>query len=246
MYDPTVWLGAALLGQAIVVHAAWWAVEYGGSERVRRVDAALAVGRWLYMGVLPLLAVALGVAPLSLAGWVWPNPIGRAVYMAAVAAVLGAGAVVAPARVARPPRPARLPHPSGGRGPAWLADRASDVVLREAHWLFVRAGVVAAAPGWFALPGGTHAALGQAVIGALLVLEAWANPVVRDAARTPSGRWAAAQLGAAAAASHLGWVLGGSAACGLAAHVVVALAGAWLGPRQGTDAFDGVSAVIPV
>lgn len=239
-YDPTAWLGAAILAQAVAVNAGWWMAEQGDPTRARRVDGALALGRWLYMGALPLLAVALGVTPLWMSGWLWPAQYGRAIGMAALAAALGAAAVALPARLARPPR-----LPSGPRA-AWLADRATDVVLREAHWSFVRAGVVAAAPGWFALPAGTHAALGQAVVGALLLLEAWANPAVRHAAQAPAGRWSAAQLGAAAAASHLGWVLGGSAACGLAAHVVVALAAAWLGPRGEAEGFEGVRAVIPV
>lgn len=216
--DATVWLAASLVAAAVVANVAWWAGERAPARRAERMDAGAAVFRWLYLGALPLVALGTGVAPLWLAGWVVPASWPAAVAGAFVAAGAGAAAI-------RLPVAGRTGGPAGvvplRRTPARIAAALADVVLREAHWGFVRAGVVAAAPGWFAVPGGTRIGLGQLAILGVLVLEFWAQPQRRQLATDPDGP--AAAIGASAAASHLGWLLAGSAWAGLAAHTIVAL-----------------------
>lgn len=223
-HDPTVWLGASLAAYAVAVNAAWWAVAHGPADRAARVAAGLAAARWLYLGGLPLAAVALGVAPLWLAGWIRPSDPLAALGGALVAGLAGAAAIVGPwraaaARTAAPRGPAAVPFDA-----ATVGRRAADVVLHEAHWGLVRAGVVAAAPGAFALPGGTLTGIGQLAVAALLLGELLAHPWLRHRALDAQGAWPVARLGVAAAASHLGWTLGGTAAAGLAAHAVVVAA----------------------
>ena len=223
--DASVWLAAALLAYAVAVNAAWWASERAPASLGRRIDAFLAVSRWLYLGGLPLAALGTGVMPLWLAGWTmpasWPVAVAGALLAAGIgAAVLGVAANDGPESARGSDRPG-----GGRRRPSFerLGACCADVVLREAHWGFVRAGVVAAAPGWFAVPGGAYVALGQALILGLLFAEIWVHPHARHAAIDPDGASAASALGVAAAASHLGWMIAGTAGAGLAAHAVVAL-----------------------
>lgn len=223
-HDPTVWLAASLVVGAVAVNAAWWAAAHGPPERAARIAAALAIGRWLYLGGVPLAAVGLGVAPLWLSGWISPAVPWVTGVAATAAAAAGAAAVVVPWRLAGIGCAVAGGTPQGGF--ALLGVRAGDVVLREAHWGLVRAGVVAAAPGWFALPGGAAAGVGQLAVLVLLVGEALANPWLRHAVADRDGAWSFGRLAAAAAASHLGWALGGAAVAGLAAHLAVAIAAA--------------------
>lgn len=223
-HDPTVWLGASLAAYAVAVNGAWWAVAHGPAARAARVAAALAVARWLYLGALPLAAVGLGVAPLWLAGWIPPPDRWAAFVGATVAGLAGVAAVVGPWRAAAARSAAAGLPPAARPGAAAIGARAADVVLHEAHWGLVRAGVVAAAPGAFALPGGTLTGIGQLAVAALLLGEVLAHPWLRHRALDAQGAWGVGRLGVAAAASHLGWTLGGTAAAGLAAHVLVAAA----------------------
>lgn len=247
--DASVWLAAALLAYAVAVNAVWWAGERAPASRGRRIDAFLAVSRWLYLGVLPLAALGMGVMPLWLAGWTMPSSWPVAVTGALLAAGIGAAIL----RVAADVPPAERSYGRSGEGRRRssferLGACCADVVLREAHWGFVRAGVVAAAPGWFAVPGGAYVGLGQALVLGLLFAEIWVHPYARHAAMAPDGARAASAIGVAAAASHLGWMLAGTAGAGLAAHVVVALVALRYPPAGTTappaDALDRPMAVI--
>jgi len=250
--QPLAWATGMLVLHALATGALWAALradvrrlplQHTLQAALRQPHARWSVPlvRGLYLAGIPALALALRVFPTpSHMGFRLPE---QPVWAVCLSLLIGLAAAAVPAvmwpkkprfklaglRGAAPTRQTASDLGSdrdeGSGAAAAVGLLAADVVLREVHWLFVRAVAFSVWPStssaW--LPGTpVGAALWLSLV--LLALEAWSSPFVRASSSDPVGRSIAARSAIAAISSTAAYGLFGSALASAAAHAATRLA----------------------
>lgn len=228
MNQPMLWVSVSILGYVVGSHAAWWFLDPWESVRPRAergllwetAPSWLAILHALYLGGIPLLAIALRSFG-SARTW----GFGRSLETRDVLLAIASGALVAATLrwqahhlSADPSRSAVLSRPTAGEL-GWLMLRG---FAQELHWAFYRAACLS-----IGLPSQTGAVYTSLC---LLAFEEWANPWTRQDWRMPDGPWRMSQQAAAAVLSATVFLCTGSTPLCLLAHFVV-LGAVVSGPR---------------
>jgi hypothetical protein len=215
LFHPAVWVALLLAGRAIAAHHAWLydhGLEPPGAvARLRASANAAAALRVAYLAGPLVLAVALRVGDARDLGLVRPPASFAPLIVGLTAAAAIAGSRLWFEHVTD----YRLPRSAPGKDTDYWGRVALQALALEAHWALFRAGTLSI--GFAEMTLAVYLALG------LLALEGWSDPARRLDLVDPEAAVGLARGAAFAIVSAVTFILTGSLAACILAHLAAAI-----------------------